>query len=61
MIKVQLKEWNKRQTQNLGTKIKEAKEDLKMLELKGEKGDLTEEEINTYRERGQLKYTSYQT
>jgi hypothetical protein len=34
---------------------------LKKLELKGEKGDLTEEEINTYRERGQLKYTSYQT
>jgi hypothetical protein len=61
MIKVQLNEWHKRHTQNLGTKIKEAKEDLKKLELKGEKGDLTEGEINTYRERGQLKYTSYQT
>ncbi|PNX72998.1 cysteine-rich receptor-like protein kinase [Trifolium pratense] len=51
LIKVRLKEWHKRHTQNLEAKIKEAKEDLKRLEIKGELGGLSEEEANTWRER----------
>ncbi|XP_058761128.1 uncharacterized protein LOC131634473 [Vicia villosa] len=51
MIKESLRIWHKNHTQNLGGKIKEAKEDLNKLELKEETVGLSEEEIATKRKR----------
>jgi hypothetical protein len=50
LIKERLKGWHKEHTQNLGSKIKELKGEIKNLELKNEVTNLTVEEIKTKRE-----------
>jgi hypothetical protein len=57
LIKEKLKGWHKEHTQNLEGKIKEVKTELKRLELKEEAEDLTDEEINTKREKSALLHS----
>jgi hypothetical protein len=55
-IKEKLKGWHKSHTQNLVGRIKEAKEELNRLEIKGESVGLLEEEILTKREKAAQIY-----
>lgn len=45
LIKMSLKEWHKKHTQNLGEKIKVAKGEFYRLEIKEESTRLSEEEL----------------
>ncbi|MCI21971.1 endonuclease/exonuclease/phosphatase family protein, partial [Trifolium medium] len=44
-IKKSLREWHRKHCQNLGERIKEVKEVIRRLEVKGEEVDLSESEI----------------
>lgn len=50
LIKENLKEWHKYDTQNMEGKIKYLKEELNRIEIKRETGGLMEEEMNRKRE-----------
>ncbi|XP_058762569.1 uncharacterized protein LOC131635950 [Vicia villosa] len=50
LIKGKLKDWHKQHTQNLEGKIKSAKEELNLLEVKGESSTLSTMEIDRKRE-----------
>jgi hypothetical protein len=50
LIKARLRDWHKSHTQNIGEKIKEAKEELNRLEIKGESVGLSMEEVLNMRE-----------